>query len=192
MTAGDLVSFSGGRSGAGSDEACCTDSNVASCLDVLVSPEYLDDDSLTIIGIDFTFTNDVPPHGYAYSSDAGDQAVLSYNDDNGNMFGSVHTHDGRAYSIEKCENGHVWKEFNVASFPPEDDALAPPTSSKLGIQFDPKSAEDNTTIVTYSVMFYYTPDFAALTPNIPDFVDQVRIKDSKIQITTEINLCLNP
>ena len=30
---------------------------------------------------------------------------------------------------------------------------------------------DTDTIVTYSVMFYYTPDFATITANIADFID---------------------
>ena len=33
--------------------------------------------------------------------------------------------------------------------------------------------DDSTTIVTYSVMFYYTPEFEAITDDIPLFVRQV-------------------
>merc|ERR1711890_164196 len=33
--------------------------------------------------------------------------------------------------------------------------------------------DDSSTLVTYSVMFYYTPEFAAITDDIPLFVSQV-------------------
>lgn len=48
--------------------------------------------------------------------------------------------------------------------------------------------EDNTTIVTYSVMFYYTPEFAAITPNIPDFIDQVISETNQGYINSQIPL----
>ena len=33
-------------------------------------------------------------------------------------------------------------------------------------------AVDNTSSVEYSVMFYYTPEFASITTDIPGYVDQ--------------------
>ena len=38
---------------------------------------------------------------------------------------------------------------------------------------------DNTTVVTFSLMFYYTPEFEAITADIEGFVDQI------IDITNE-------
>ena len=39
-----------------------------------------------------------------------------YNKKSGNIFGSLTTHDGKSFAIEKCHHGHVWKEFDVSSF----------------------------------------------------------------------------
>ena len=87
-----------------------------SCENIKINNSLLEAGYLTINGIDFNFTNEVPPHGKAYSSAAGDEAVLSYNRATKTLFGSLHIHDGRSYSIERCNNGHVWKEFDVSSF----------------------------------------------------------------------------
>ena len=52
---------------------------------------------------------------------------------------------------------------------------------------------DSTTVVTYSVMFYYTPEFASITDDIPLFVSQVRtlsnenITDMNVQVIAETN-----
>ena len=35
-------------------------------------------------------------------------------------------------------------------------------------------------------MFYYTPDFAAITPNIPDFIDQVISETNQGYINSQI------
>ena len=37
-------------------------------------------------------------------------------------FGSLKTHDGRSYAIEKCQRSYVWVEYDVASFVEEDAA----------------------------------------------------------------------
>ena len=119
----ELLIFS--ESDGGSSEECCHDGNVLTCSNVNVNPGLLGED-LSINGVVLSFTNEVPPHGFAYSSEAGDTAVLSYNEDNGVMFGSLHTKDGKAFSLEKCHDGHVWKEYDVSSFPEEDDAVLAP------------------------------------------------------------------
>ena len=114
------------RNHRGSKEACCQDSYLKSCTDVRVNPDLLGQAQiLTIQGIKLTFDGELPPHGYVYKSSEGDEAVLSFNWQTGNLFGSLHTADGRSFMIERCEKGHVWKEFDVASFPPEDEALSP-------------------------------------------------------------------
>ena len=107
-----------------SREACCMDSFLKSCTDVRVNPDLLGQASkLNIKGIELSFDGEVPPNGYVYKSPQGDEAVLSFNWQTGNLFGSLHTEDGRSFMIEKCNNGHVWKEFDVSSFPQEEDGI---------------------------------------------------------------------
>ena len=99
-------------------ESCCNESNLLTCERVNVNPTMLlEGQGLTILGISFTFYNDIEPHGLVYKTEAGDEAVITYNEDTGNMFGSVKTREGRSYAIEKCEGGHVVKEYDIASFP---------------------------------------------------------------------------
>ena len=53
--------------------------------------------------------------------------------------------------------------------------------------------DDSTTVVTYSVMFYYTPEFEAVTYDIPLFVSQVTTLSNKnmthmnVQVIAETN-----
>ena len=46
-------------------------------------------------------------------------------------------------------------------------------SFDLGQSQESADFSDNKTVVTYSVQFYYTPQFAAITPDIPGFIDLV-------------------
>ena len=100
-------------------ERCCNEDNLLTCERVNVNAAMLVEglDDITINGISFTFSNDIEPHGLVYKNEAGDEAVITFNEDTGNMFGSVKTSDGRSFAIEKCAGGHVIKEYDVASFP---------------------------------------------------------------------------
>ena len=103
----------GGRS-----EKCCTEGQLLVCQDIEINPQLLiRNGDINILGIHFTFSNDIEPHGLVYKTEAGDEAVITYSEVTGNMFGSIKTREGRSYAIEKCEGGHVVKEYDVASFP---------------------------------------------------------------------------
>merc|ERR1712110_356418 len=96
-------------------ESCCNEDNLLTCERVKVNPDMLLEglDDITINGISFTFSNDIEPHGLVYKTEAGDEAVITYNEDTGNMFGSVKTSDGRSFAIEKCAGGHIFKFSHV-------------------------------------------------------------------------------
>ena len=154
-----------------SQEICCQDSHVSSCFDVTVDPEaLLFEEELTINGLDFFFSNEIPPNGLVYKNSLADEAVISYNENSGNMFGTLKTHDGRSFAIERCNQGHVWKEFDVSTFGPDEAESMPAPDPRAAPE---TSAPDNTTMVTYSVYFYYTPEVAASTADIPGFIDQI-------------------
>ena len=116
----------------GSVESCCQDSHILSCINVDINPRILaTGQEMSIMGTSLKFITDVPPSGYEYRSEEGDEAVISYNKDTGNMFGSFQERKkGRFYAIEKCHNGHVLKEIDVKSLP-DDQAVEP--SSKRNI-----------------------------------------------------------
>ena len=77
-----------------------------------------------------------------------------------------------SYVLEYCGtvDGHVWKE------------LAPAKELLDGVR-PPQAFRNNTigrvapvldrTLVTFTIKFYYTPEFAASTPDIDGYLDQV-------------------
>jgi len=155
-----------------SSEICCNDDNLLSCTEVQLNPANLSKKKITLKGIKMTFQNFIEPNGYDYKNSQGDEAILSFHKETGNMFGSLTTHDGRSFAIEKCHHGHVWKEFDVSSFK-EDISLDLNGASTRTISDSSAAMSDNDTMVTYSVMFYYTPEVAEATADIEGFIDQV-------------------
>ena len=140
----------------------------------MVDPDLLiNQEDISILDIDLQFNSTIYPNGYVYKNNEGDEAIITYNQETGNMFGSFKTHLDTSYAIEKCHHGYVWKTFDVGSFG-EDVVEKISQPEILGRQslLDQGVADDNT-MVTYSVMFYYTPEFAAITSDIPGYIDQV-------------------
>ena len=138
-----------------SSEVCCNDKNLENCLTAEVDPELLlKEEDLSIIDIDLVFHSTIEPNGFVYKNAAGDEAVITYNRETGNMFGSFKTHQDKSYAIEKCHQGYVWKEFNVASF--GDDVVEKISLPQLpGMKnLVDAGVADTTTPVNYSVMFY--------------------------------------
>ena len=125
------------------------------CLGAAVFPELLfDKEDISILDTDLAFHSTIQPNGFVYKNSAGDEAVITYNQDTANMFGSFKTHQDKSYALEKCHHSYVWKEFNLTSF--GDDVvqnISVPDIPRMK-KFVEAGAADNTTNVTYSVMFY--------------------------------------
>ena len=103
-------------------EPCCDEDHLLTCDKIDIHPSMLmQGRDLTILGISFTFSNNIEPNGLVYKTEAGDEAVITYREVTGNMWGSVKTRDGRSFAIEKCKGGQVLKEYDVDSFPDEED-----------------------------------------------------------------------
>ena len=166
-----------------SSEVCCNDDNILSCTKVKLDPAKLSSKKITLKGIQLQFSNEVEPNGYDYKNSQGDEAVLSFNKETGNMFGSLKTHDGRSFAIEKCHHGHVWKEFNISSFKDDIDVE---TEDRKAILSSREIPTDRQTIVTYSVIFYYTAEFAAATADIEGYIDQVIDETNEGYINSKI------
>ena len=155
-------------------EPCCDSDNVLSCVDVEVDPEVLlNEDDISINNVTLLFSNFIPPHARTYKTEAGDEAVISYNARTGSITGTLHTADGHAFALERCGGSYIFEEFDVASFPEEeegDDSDYVEAAASHGANTTAASRQGQR---TYSVMFYYTAEFAAATPNIEDYFDQV-------------------
>jgi len=156
---------------------CCLGHNQKSCVEAGVDTSLLKSGKdLNLEGVTLSFSNRIPPNGYVYKSRAGDQAVITLDDKTGDKFGTFKTIKGKAFALEKCSSGHVWIEYNVRSFK---------TDVKDGIQIKQgkrgrsgsrrirNGLNDNTTMATFSVMFYYTPKFKKSTPNIEGYFNQI-------------------
>ena len=121
---------------------------------------------------------------------AGDEAVISYNAQTGAIIGTLHTHTGRAFALEECGGGYIFREFDVASFPTEEDMVRDGAS------------EDNNGLVTattktegpwsYSLMLYYTPEFAASFTTAKDmeiFFEEMMAITNQAQLATKTHVC---
>ena len=159
----------------------------------MVDPDLLDrKEDIMLANVVLSFKSTVPPNGYVYQSPAGDEAVITFNKKTGNMFGILDTSTGRLFSIEKCSFGHTWKEFNFTSFKDDDtvelEDQEVESKSRKRFKLRRLDFEDTTTPATYSVMFYYTPDFEATTPDIPGFIDQVLAETNQGYVNSQIPL----
>ena len=106
-------------------EPCCDHTHVLSCVDVEVDPESLLYDHISINNVTLAFSNLIPPHAATYKTEAGDEAIISYNEENGSitgLTGTLHTADGHAFALEKCGNSYIFEEFDIDSFP-EDNSI---------------------------------------------------------------------
>ena len=114
-------------------------------------------DNMTIHGIYFTYRKNVSPSGFVYVTEEDEEALLYYNNETGNVRGSMDFNDGSAFAFHKCLGCYVFYQFNrtyLKSKEKNDDAITVQADS-LPRQFSGKKENE------YSIMFYYTPEFAA-------------------------------
>ena len=119
-------------------------------------------------------------HAYHYSDPGGSDLLFTYNPDSRGLHGNFRTSTGRSFTIEHCfGEAHVWSEIDVESL--EHNAGVDTLEGSLSKYLMPSplfrrrqtDMADTTTMVTFSIKFYYTATFAARTPDIDGFVDQV-------------------
>ena len=143
---------------------------------------------LTLADISLHFTSTIEPHGHVYKSAAGDEAIVTYNQETGAVFGTLKTVTGDSFALEKCSLGFAWKEFSVDSFEADTAVLLDlPEDSTTGV-LQAKAAADNVTAASYSVMFYYTPEFADITADIDGFIDQVLAETNQAYVQSGVPL----
>ena len=175
-----------------SSDVCCNARNLLTCQDASVDPAVLIAGlDLKIAGVTVSFASTVQPNGYVYKNAAGDEAIITFNRVTGNMFGSFKTNEGRSYGIEKCASGHTWKEYDVLSFKADSAIKIHLPKSASNREFESLQAiaeADNATAASYSVMFYYTPEFAAITSDIQGYIDQVLAETNQGYANSEVPL----
>ena len=166
-------------------ETCCDSKHAKTCLYVDINPEVLlSEADLTIDQITLQFSHTIPPRGRVYQTEAGDEAISSRNNQTGSIIGTLKTHDGRSFALEKCNDSYIFQQFNVASFPTDEVIDEGDFDPTLIVAPDTRSGSS----YTYSIMFYYTAEFAAVTPNIEDFIDQVIAETNQGYANSEISI----
>jgi hypothetical protein len=162
---------------------------VKTCNVASVDPSMLGKGTLTLPGdITVSFLNMVAgnPNAYHYGSDVAN-IIITHNPSTGGIHGHFMTSTGLSYTLEYCgDAGHVWKEVDVQNLGSNEgiDYVDVPEIAVDPLErvvnprpvhddFLRQGLADNTTIYTYSVKFYYTPSFSAVTPDIEGFIDQV-------------------
>lgn len=223
----DLVRFSSRIKR--STELCCNDAHLLSCIEVELN--ILKKKKIKILGTNFLFSNNVDPNGVVYKSSNGDEAILNYNSEKHSMHGSIQTHDGKSYFIEKCNKGHVIKEMDIAAlddlyyqnlkdtnsmqrnkrdiikrhpkgFVKCEEIIDHRTGRKKHTKFECEGIErhrkmiidntDNSTLVIYSIAFYYHKDFSKVTSDMQGWFEWAvntqnqLFKNSRIPIQAKI------
>ena len=153
-------------------------------------------------GVKLSFSHPIDPHGKVYKNKQGDEAIINYSEETGDIIGSLRTHDGRSYELETCgnEGDYIFKEFDLTSDPDmgddvvyrnrKDDVVthaahllpaAAPVSLHSGFGQD----------YEISVMVYYTPGFARQfngnTRKIALWIDQIFAKTNVAFKNSRIN-----
>ena len=107
-----------------------------------------------------------------------------------NLIGNVLYSDGRDFTLEPCrafKGCHVWMEEDETHWVDEESVPVTEEEMRYAKVNDRQATsaliqqgrDDSTTVVTYSVMFYYTPEFASITDDIPLLVSLVRTLSNK-------------
>ena len=127
---------------------CCSDPDptILSCKRAKINPGLLNSErkNVSILDIEFTFDFRVEPHGFAYHNSQGEEAVITYNNKTGNMFGSFTDTEGKSYAIQKCHHEYVIKQYGVTD-----------------------------EIVSFSIKFYYTKEVENSTTDLEGELDQI-------------------
>ena len=113
-------------------------------------------------------------HSYHYGNGHID-FTITLQTETGDAYGHAMLDNGRSLVIEFCGEGiHVLKELDIESFGEhEGDDFILGGNSTSHRNLDLTNTRDITTIVTYTVKVYYTPQFAASTADVDAFIDQV-------------------
>ena len=156
--------------------SCCSPTPCTAQVDTLV---FLSKASITLPCTSATFHYKKTLHRnvHHYASDENDDATITLNTRT-TMFGNIRIGD-RFYSLDYEQSKHKWQEQVDEDYVPDTaDAEAPP----------PPESADNTTMVEYSSMIYFTPTFENETDNIGQFVDELEKVTNQGYSNSEIRL----
>jgi len=179
--------------------AACHSEDILSCTVVQINFSALDEQSLSLPGdCTVTFVDSPQEDSFYFESEDGTEATFTRGKSN-NLIGNVLYSDGRDFTLEPCrafKGCHVWMEEDETHWVDEESVPETDEERKNAKVNDRQATsaliqqgrDDSTTVVTYSVMFYYTPEFASITDDIPLFVSLMIAETNQGYINSEIPL----
>merc|ERR1719500_911257 len=148
----------------------CRQDTVMSCDLVQIDVASLHNSTLDFRGTTLNFLDQPGKNTFTFSSENGDEATFSVDTELGAVWGHVELADGRDFiiepNLETCKGCHVVIEENEDAFP-EDHAVLPPEDAETRSNLEwtrmasdllERGKTDKTTVVTYTIKMYYTPE----------------------------------
>ena len=164
----------------------CQQETVVSCNLFKIDLDSLDASTVAFMGATLDFLDQPGDNTYTFSSEDGDEATFTLDEEMGAVWGHVELADSRDFIIEPldldtCPGCHVLIEEDRSAFP-LDHKVAPPEfaemrsdsalAKKVG-DLIKKGKTDKTTMVTYTIKIYYTPEVRKSVKNIATMVENV-------------------
>merc|ERR1711962_880918 len=167
----------------------CQSELIKSCSVVEVNFDALEEKVANLPG-DFSvsFLDALGEGSYTFNDNTGTEATLTSGQDiNGDLhaIGNVNFGDGRDFT--GC---HVWMETDRSKLKIDPEPVMEVSMNET--RYAERTAlvamgrQDTTTVVTYSVMFWYTKEFADVTPDIPLFISQVIAETNQGYINSKV------
>ena len=175
------------------DLPCCAGQNIKSCHAADIHGAFLGKGKINLPGgIEVSFLNHIDnnPNAYDYGDAKGTEVLIHYNPVTGGMQGTVMTYEGKSYVIENCgDQVHVFKEIDISHMVDDDGYEEEEMRGIFNRAASVAQAtEDTTTVVTYSVQFYYTKAFAAATSDIEGWTELVIDETNQGYINSKVPL----
>jgi len=168
----------------------CKEDNILSCTVAKVDLKAFDDEVLSVPGckdmkeknvIQDSITRSGASDGaksVAYVNEKGCEAIFSARGDK--VYGNVNTPVGD-FALEPCsafKGCHVWKEEDTSKFV-DGEGEEPPEHStsradhQVNKELREQGIQDNTTIVTFTVKYYFTKEAKEIIDDIDLYFDQI-------------------
>merc|ERR1719412_3073424 len=154
--------------------------------DTVMSCDLVQIDIASLHNAALDFLDQPGKNTFTFSSEDGDEATFTVDNELGAVWGHAQLADGRDFIIEpnldSCNGCHVVIEENEEAFP-QDHAVVPPEdaetrSSREWTRTHTRASDllemgktDDTTVVTYTIKLYYPPEVRESVPDLRTMAD---------------------
>jgi len=182
--------------------ALCQEETVISCTLVTLHLDCLTNATIKVMDAELAFKDQPGEDTFTYASE-GAEATFTVDWDLGVVWGHAELADGRDFILEpageSCAGCHVVIEEDMAAFPM--DHAAPPPPGLMTRQTDTawnkkaaallaKGIKDKTTMVTYTIKVYYTPEVKKANKDVPTMVNNIIATTNQGYINSKIPIRL--